>query len=208
MPVTVANRIFGSTARFYLPFSSTVLLRLQGERHIYKTAQPFTVCSGMDESCVTQYEMLDIGMLFKLHSGMDKLIRLSVRINSSSSCDLIVGRRSLHRHNLYRFIPGAFGEHYEDPKIPFDDLRWINDSNKRKRLVENTGILPVTSVTATTAVTGERQLNDILDQSLQATEEAITPSQTQVDVTAIPTAPGGSRRHADTDSITDRILCR
>ena len=59
--------------------------------------------------------------------------------------------------------------------------------------MENTGILPMTSVTATTAVTGERQLNDTLDQSLQTTEDEITPSKTQVDVTAIPTlAPEGT----------------
>ena len=113
--------------------SRDMLLRLQGERHVYKTQQPFTVCSGMDGSCVTHYDMLDIGMIFKLKNGVNQLIRLSVRINSSSSCDLIIGRRGLHKHNLYRFIPGAFGEHYEDPEIPFDELRWINDKIKRRK---------------------------------------------------------------------------
>ena len=51
--------------------SRDMLLRFQGERHIYKTAQPFTVCSGIDGSCVTHYEMLDTGIVFKLHSGVN-----------------------------------------------------------------------------------------------------------------------------------------
>ena len=173
--------------------SRDMLLRLQGERHVYKTAQPFTVCSGMDNTCVTHYDMLDIGMVFKLHSGMNKLIRLSVRINNSSSCDLIIGRRGLNKHNLYRFIPGAFGEHDTDPEIPFDELRWINDNNKRKKLIAAFATPPTLSTD--NAIVGEKEnpTTGTSETPLQVLEEIITPSQTRVDVTAIPTlAPEGT----------------
>ena len=45
--------------------SRDMLLRLQGERHVYRTAQPFTDCSGIDGSCVTHHDMVDIGMVFR-----------------------------------------------------------------------------------------------------------------------------------------------
>ena len=123
-PNSIAAKVLldsGSLAGDFI--SRDMLLRLQGDRHVYKTPRPFTVCSGMNGSCITHFEMLDIGMALKLHNGVNKIMRLSVRINSSSSCDLIFGRRSLNKHNLYRFIPGAFGEHDTDPETPFDELR-------------------------------------------------------------------------------------
>ena len=173
--------------------SRDMLLRLQGERHVYKTVQPFTVCSGMDGACVTHYEMLDIGMVFRLHSGINKLIRLSVRINNSSSCDLIIGRKGLNKHNLYRFIPGAFGEHDTDPEIPFDELRWINDTNNRKKLIAATSTPPTLSTD--NAILGEQEnpTSGTSDTPSQVLKRIIPPSQTRVDVTAIPTlAPEGT----------------
>ena len=164
-----------------------MLLRLQGERHVYKTAQPLKVCSGMDGTCIMHYEMLDIGMVFRLHTGMNKLIRLSVRINTSSSCDLIIGRASLRKHNLYRFIPGVFGDHDTDPEIPFDELRWINDRNRRMGLE----IHPTIAASTHTLTLGEGEV--IINQPIKTTGDAQSLARTADNVTTeLTLAPEGA----------------
>ena len=169
--------------------SRDMLLRLQGERHVYKTAQPLKVCSGMDGTCVMHHEILDIGMVFKLHTGMNKLIRLSVRINTSSSCDLIIGRASLRKHNLYRFIPGVFGEHDTDPEIPFDELRWVNELKKRIGLVTTTDSTITASIHTLTPGEGEV----ITDQPVQTTGGEPSLSQTVgIVTTSLTLAPEGA----------------
>ena len=132
--------------------SRDMLLRLQGEAFVYKTAQLLTVCSGMNRQCAIHHDMLDTGMVVSLRNGLNKLVRLSVRINTSSSCDLIIGRVSLRKHNLYRFIPGVFGDHDTDPEIPFDELRWVNDRNRRLQLATSGGTPPDTSIQTLTPV--------------------------------------------------------
>ena len=126
--------------------SRDMLLRLHGEAYVYKTALPLKVCSGMNGQCIIHNEMLDIGMVVRSRNGLNKLIRLSVRINTSSSCDLIIGRGSLRKHDLYRFIPGVFGDHDTDPEIPFDELRWVNDRNRQLRTATTGDTPPVASI--------------------------------------------------------------
>ena len=54
-------------------------------------------------------------------------------------------------------------------------------------------ILPVARLTTTTLAPEERQISDSVDQSVQVTEEEITPSRTTVAVMAIQTlAPEGT----------------
>ena len=92
-----------------------------------------------------------------------------------------------------RFIPGAFGEHDTDPETPFDELRWINDSNKRMKLVAATSVPPRPNTNTPLPVEEERRVEETLDQPFQIMEETITPSQRRVDVTAIHTlAPEGT----------------
>ena len=174
--------------------SRDMLLRLQGEAFVYKTPKPMTVCSGMNGQCVTHQEMLDIGMIVRLKTGINKLIRLSVRINTSSSCDLIIGRISLGKHNLYRFIPGVFGDYHINPEIPFDELRWINDRNKRMKLTETLGeTLPIASIQNITPEEGEEQRNNTIAQPAQEAGEVTAPPQGLVPVTVSQTlAPEGA----------------
>ena len=114
--------------------SPDFLLRLKGEHQVYRTAQSLTVCSGLDGTCYTSSDMLDIAILIITPKGTPKIIRLSVRINPSSSCDLIIGRKSLKKHNFYALCPSHFQDKEDDPAIgPFDELRWINDTTRRLR---------------------------------------------------------------------------
>ena len=173
--------------------SRDMLLRLQGEVFVYKTAQPLKVCSGMNGQCVIHTEMLDIGMVVKSRNGVNKLVRLSVRINTSSSCDLIIGRASLRKHDLYRFIPGVFGDHDTDPEIPFDELRWVNDRNKGLKRTTAEETLPGTNIMTSTTRGGKAPQLDRIVLPIQTTEELTTQSQTVVAVTAVLTpAPEGT----------------
>ena len=58
--------------------SRDLLLRLNGENQVYRTAQPRTVCSGLDGNCYTSSDMLDIAISIITPKGIPKIIRLSV----------------------------------------------------------------------------------------------------------------------------------
>ena len=47
---------------------------------------------------------------------------------------MIIGRKSLKKHNFYALCPSHFQDKEDDPAIgPFDELRWINDTTRRLR---------------------------------------------------------------------------
>ena len=140
---------------------------------------------GMNGQCRIHNEMLDIGMVVRSRNGLNKLIRLSVRINTSSSCDLIIGRGSLRKHDLYRFIPGVFGDHDTDPEIPFDELRWINDRNRRLRAATAGDTSPVANIRIPTPVEEEELQPSGIVQPVQTAVGIATLLQTGVDVTAV-----------------------
>ena len=71
--------------------------------------------------------MIDIAIL------IHKIIRFSVRINPSSSCDFIIGRKSLKKHNFLNMFPSHFlAVEFEPETGPFDELRWVNSTRKKK----------------------------------------------------------------------------
>ena len=88
--------------------SHDLLTRLKGQHFVYKTATPITVCSGLDGACHTSSDMVDVAILLHTPRGITKILRFSVRINPSSACDFIIGRKSLKKHNFFNMFPLHF----------------------------------------------------------------------------------------------------
>lgn len=133
-PGSVLGQILLDTGSLAGDFiSQDLLARLKGEIFVYQTPVPLTVCSGLDGTCYTSADMIDIAILIHTPRGFPKIIRFSVRINPSSSCDFIIGRKSLKKHNFFNMFPSHFlAVEFEPESGPFDELRWVNSTRKKK----------------------------------------------------------------------------
>ena len=154
--------------------SKDLLDRLKGQRFIYRTTQPITVCSGLDGACYTSSDMLDIAILIHTPRNTPKIIRFSVRINPSSSCDFIIGRKSLKKHNFFNMFPSHFVSLPEWPEEtgPFDELRWVNNRKRKSRFsppTTTTSTLTNTALITTPHTTQGRALAAIVQELSQPT---------------------------------------
>lgn len=154
-PGSVLGQILLDTGSLAGDFiSQDLLARLKGEIFVYQAPVPLTVCSGLDGTCYTSADMIYIAILIHAPRGFPKIIRFSVRINPSSSCDFIIGRKSLKKHNFFNMFPSHFrAVEFEPGTGPFDELRWVNSTRKKKTrfaalpLPNNPSALPACSET-------------------------------------------------------------
>ena len=97
----------GSLAGDFL--SQHVVTQLQGDSFCYTAPHPTTVCSGLDSTCYDSLRLVDIGILFLTHDKIKKTIFLTVSVNPSTSIDLILGRHTLTKFDLFSLTPHALG---------------------------------------------------------------------------------------------------
>ena len=60
--------------------SQNLVHKLHGEKYIYVTNSPLTVCSGLDNTCYIRDKVIDIGLTFVTHSLVIKMIYITVRV--------------------------------------------------------------------------------------------------------------------------------
>ena len=88
--------------------SGNMVTRLRGEKFVYQTKSGIVVCSGLDNSCYTSTDMIDIGVEFLADSNITKIILINTRISPYSKVDLIIGRPTIKKHNFWKWTPSHF----------------------------------------------------------------------------------------------------
>lgn len=97
----------GSLAGDFL--SQDVVNHLAGHSLCYAASHPMTVCSGLDSTCYSSLRLLDIGVQFLTCKNIKQTIFLTASINPNTSIDLILGRQTLAKYNLFSLTPHALG---------------------------------------------------------------------------------------------------
>lgn len=91
--------------------SQDLLARLKGTTFIFQMpSSSLLVVSGLDGTCYTHADFVDIAILTHTPRGYPKIIRFSARINPSSSCAFIIifRRKSLKKYNFLNIFPSHF----------------------------------------------------------------------------------------------------
>ena len=60
--------------------SQNLVDKLNGEKYVYKTNSPLTVCSGLDNTCYVRDQVIDTGLTLVTHSLVIKTIYITVRV--------------------------------------------------------------------------------------------------------------------------------
>ena len=106
---SVAAKVLLDTGSLAGDFVSGALVkRLNGGHYVYKSRQSLTVCSGLDNTCYENKEMIDVGINFATEKNKNMFIFLSARISSFSKIDIIIGRNSLKKFNFFQMTPSHF----------------------------------------------------------------------------------------------------
>ena len=104
--------------------SQNLVHKLRGENSIYKTHTPFTVCSGLDNTCYVRDQVIDIGLTFVTHALVIKTIYFTVRV-IPNKIDLIFGRKTLKKLDFFKMTPIEMG------------MPNIIDSSKRAQMLQS-----------------------------------------------------------------------
>jgi hypothetical protein len=81
--------------------SQHVVTQLHGESLSYTDPHPTTVCSGLDSTCYGSMLLLDVGAQFLTCDNFKHTIFVTVSIDPSTSIDLILGRHTLKKFDLF-----------------------------------------------------------------------------------------------------------
>jgi hypothetical protein len=88
--------------------SQNLVHKLNGEKHVYTSPTPLTICSGLDNTCYIRDQVIDIGIIFVTHDLVIKTIYLTVRL-IPNNIDLILGRQTLKKLNFFSMTPFEMG---------------------------------------------------------------------------------------------------
>ena len=72
------------------------------------------MCSGLDGTCYSNDTIIDVGIKCKSLNNVCYTIYLTVRVNPTSTIDLILGRVTLNKYSSYELTHFAFGINEED----------------------------------------------------------------------------------------------
>ena len=98
------------TANYAADFISFSMIRkLDAVNACYDAPKAITVCSGLDGHCYLNDKVIDVGIQFHSYDNICNTIYLTLRVNSRSSIEILLGRNTINNHNFMSLTPFAFG---------------------------------------------------------------------------------------------------
>ena len=137
--------------------SHNLCLSLNALHLCYTSPTPLVVCSGLDGTCYSNDTVIDVGINFKSFNNICHTIYLTLRVNPSSTIDLIIGRVTLNKYNFYELTPSSFGINEQDKS---KDVT-IDDCIQCQELPDNEPLLSQRFMTVLTCDKNRNNLNKI-----------------------------------------------
>ena len=98
------------TANLAADFISFIMIvKLDAIDACYEAPQAITICSGLDNHCYLNNQVVDVGIRFHSNDNVCNTIYLTLRVNQRSSIEILLGRETINKYNLMSLTPSAFG---------------------------------------------------------------------------------------------------
>ena len=98
------------TANFAADFISfSMIVKLDAIDACYEAPQAITICSGLDNHCYLNNQVIDVGIRFHSYDNVCNTIYLTLRVNQRSSIEILLGRETVNKYNFMSLTPFAFG---------------------------------------------------------------------------------------------------
>ena len=81
------------TANFAADFISfSMIVKLDAIDACYEAPQAITICSGLDNHCYSNNQVIDVGIRFHSYDNVCNTIYLTLRVKQRSSIEILLGR--------------------------------------------------------------------------------------------------------------------
>ena len=132
---------------------------------IYTSPTPLTVCSGLDDVCYTNNNVIDIGINFESYNHVCHTIYLTVRVNPRSRLELILGRDTLNKYNFFALTPSAFGV---PPEIAAQRQKYKDHINNNfKIMAEKNKLNPIYASKYAQPMSSDEPSSDVVEELIQ-----------------------------------------
>ena len=98
------------TANYSEDFTSFTMIEKLNTIHVcYEAPQAITVCSGLDDHCYINNEIIDLNLQFYSYDGECHTMPLTLQVNRNTDIELLLSRKTVNKYNFMSLTPFAFG---------------------------------------------------------------------------------------------------